>query len=66
MTASAARPGRSAVAAAIIALTAALVAFDLATSEPINPYAAPSPLAFGSGDAAGTAHGAAPTAKAPE
>ncbi len=61
MTAAPARPGRSIVAAAIIAAGTAIIAFDLATSEPINPYTAPPPLAFGSGEAAGTAHCAAPT-----
>lgn len=66
MTAAPARPPRSVVALSIIAAAAALIAFDLATSEPINPYAAPPPLAFGSGEAAGSAHCAAPTAAAPE
>lgn len=55
-----ARPGRLAVAALILAATAALIAADLATSDPINPFAAPLPLAFGSGQSAGGAHCAAP------
>lgn len=62
----AARPGRSATAAFVLAAAAALVGLDLATSEAINPFAAPPPLAFGSGQAAGAAHCAAPTARAPE
>jgi hypothetical protein len=61
-----ARPGRLGVAAAILAATVAFLALDLATSEPINPFAAPPPLTFGSGLAAGGAHCASPTADAPE
>lgn len=33
-----------------------LMAFDLAASEPLDPYAQPPLLAFGSGAAAGGAH----------
>ncbi|TVQ53471.1 MAG: hypothetical protein EA355_13430 [Rhodobacteraceae bacterium] len=55
-----ARPGRLAVAALILAATAALIAVDLATSDPINPFAAPPPLAFGSGQSGGGAHCATP------
>lgn len=61
-----AHPGRLGVAALILGAAAAFVALDLATSEPINPYAAPPPLAFGSGQAAGGAHCAAPNVSAPE
>jgi hypothetical protein len=61
-----ARPGRLGVAVAILAATVAFLAIDVATSEPINPFAAPPPLAFGSGQAAGGAHCATPTAEAPE
>jgi hypothetical protein len=55
-----ARPGRLGVAAAIFLAAAAFLAFDLATAEPINPFAAPPPIAFGSGQSAGGAHCAAP------
>jgi hypothetical protein len=61
-----ARPGRLGVAAAILVAAAAFLAFDLATSETINPFAAPPPLAFGPGQAASGAHCAAPTQQAPE
>jgi hypothetical protein len=59
-----ATPGRLGTAALVLAAAAAFLAFDLATSEPINPFAAPPPLAFGSGQAAGGAHCAAPAAEA--
>lgn len=59
-TAAPARPGRLAVAGAILAAAAAFLAFDLATSERINPFAAPPPMAFGSGQSAGGAHCAMP------
>jgi hypothetical protein len=61
-----ASPGRLAVAGLTLAAAAAFVAIDLAASEPIDPFAAPPPAAFGSGLAAGGAHCAAPTATAPE
>jgi hypothetical protein len=60
MTARPARPGRLGVATAIMFAAGVFLAFDLATSEPINPFAAPPPLAFGSGQAASGAHCAAP------
>lgn len=56
-----ARPGRLGIAAAILLAAGAFLAFDFATSEAINPFAAPPPLAFGSGQAAGGAHCAAPS-----
>ncbi|WP_022708365.1 hypothetical protein [Paracoccus zeaxanthinifaciens] len=40
-------------------LVLGLVAFDLAISEPPNPFRAPPILAFGSGQASGGAHCAA-------
>jgi hypothetical protein len=61
-----ARIGRQGVAAAILVAAAVFLAFDLATSEPINPFAAPPPLAFGSGQAASGAHCASPTEQAPD
>jgi hypothetical protein len=65
MTAPAA-PGRLTVSALVLAAAAAFLAFDLANSEPIDPFAVPPPVALGSGLAAGGAHCAAPTAAAPE
>jgi hypothetical protein len=41
---------------AVAALVAALITFDLAASEPPNPFRAPPLLALGSGLAAGGAH----------
>jgi len=44
---------------AVAALVAALIGFDLAASEPPNPFRAPPLLALGSGQASGGAHCAA-------
>lgn len=46
--------------AAAALLTGALIAFDLSVSATPNPFQAPPLLALGSGQAAGTAHCAAP------
>ena len=55
------RPSRLGVAAAVFLAGAAFLALDLARSEAINPFAAPPPVAFGSGLGAGGAHCAAPS-----
>jgi hypothetical protein len=55
-----AAPGRLAVAALVLASTGGFLAFDLANSQPIDPFAVPPPVALGSGLAAGGAHCAAP------
>jgi hypothetical protein len=57
-----ATPPRRAVAALSLGALALFVAFDLATSAPIDHFAAPAPVALGSGQAAGAAHCAAPPA----
>lgn len=40
----------------LLAAAGALLAFDLATSAPLDPYRAPPLVALGSGQAAGGAH----------
>lgn len=47
------------VVIALLAALAGLLAFDLATSLPLDPFAAPPLLALGSGQAASGAHCAA-------
>jgi hypothetical protein len=44
---------------AVAVMLAGLIAFDLAASEPANPFKAPPLLALGSGQASGGAHCAA-------
>ena len=46
-------------ATATLALIAAMVLVDLATSAPLDPFRAPPAIALGSGQAAGGAHCAA-------
>ena len=46
-------------ATATLALIAAIVLVDLATSAPLDPFRAPPAIALGSGQAAGGAHCAA-------
>jgi hypothetical protein len=46
-----AAPGRRAVGGAAVAGLLALLAFDFAVSEPIDPFDQPPPAAFGSGQA---------------
>lgn len=55
-----ARPGRVAVGSAALAITALVLALDLATAERIDPIRVPAPAALGSGVAASVAHCAAP------
>lgn len=50
---------RRLTASACIALVTAIVAMDLATSAPLDPYRAPPAVALGSGQATGGAHCAA-------
>lgn len=47
---------RRVTALAALALLAALLALDLAVSEPPNPYQAPPLIALGSGQASAGAH----------
>ncbi|MBK5934607.1 hypothetical protein C8N32_13116 [Rhodovulum imhoffii] len=47
---------RRPVAIALVLAVLALLAFDLATSAPLNPYNAPPPIALGSGQASTGAH----------
>ena len=51
---------RRATALAVVALVAGLLTLDVATSAPLNPFAAPALLALGSGQAATGALCAAP------
>ncbi|TCP42831.1 hypothetical protein [Rhodovulum marinum] len=44
------------VVIALLAAVAALLALDLATSHPLDPFAAPPLMALGSGQASGGAH----------
>jgi hypothetical protein len=60
MSATPASLGRLGVAGVILAAGLALVAVDLATSAPVNPFTAPPPAAFGSGVTTAAAHCAAP------
>ncbi|SDE39713.1 hypothetical protein [Limimaricola pyoseonensis] len=50
---------RKPIAFGVLGLVAALIAADLAGSEPLNPYQAPPLMAYGSGLAATGAHCAA-------
>lgn len=50
---------RRPVAAGVVCLVFALLAFDLATSAPLNPFKAPPFIALGSGQASSGAHCAA-------
>ena len=54
---------RAHVTLAVLLLVGGVVAFDVATADPLNPYAAPPMLALGSGMAAAGAHCAAPPPK---
>lgn len=47
---------RRAVAGAVLAALGALIAFDLSTSAPLDPFTAPPLLALGSGQATSGAH----------
>ena len=47
---------RRLIAALTLLLLGGFLAFDLATSAPLDPYQAPPLLALGSGTAAGGAH----------
>lgn len=49
-------PGRSAVGAVTLLLLISLLAVDLVSSAPIDPYQAPHPIALGSGQAPKGAH----------
>ena len=49
-------PGRTFVGGLALGLMVLLVAADLLTSTPIDPYLAPYPTALGSGQAPGVAH----------
>ncbi len=53
-------PSRVAVGALSLAGVALVLALDLATAVPLDPFQAPPPAAFGSGLAASGAHCAAP------
>ncbi|MBP0484159.1 hypothetical protein [Sagittula salina] len=44
------------IAALTLALLGGLLAFDIAASDPLNPFRAPPLLALGSGSAASGAH----------
>jgi len=54
-----ASPPRLTVAGLTLGAIALFVAFDLAISAPIDPFATPPPAALGSGQPAGAAHCAA-------
>ena len=54
------RPGRVFVGALSLGGIALILALDLATAVPLDPFQAPPPAAFGSGLAASGAHCAAP------
>ncbi|WP_372890350.1 hypothetical protein [Rhodosalinus sp.] len=51
---------RRLTAALALALLAGLLLLDLSRSAPLDPFAAPPPIALGSGQAPGGAHCAAP------
>ncbi|MCC5976512.1 MAG: hypothetical protein JJU21_00480 [Salinarimonas sp.] len=54
---------RRPVAIAVALLLLGILALDTGISAPLNPFAAPSPIALGSGQAAGGAHCAAPATR---
>lgn len=49
-------PGRTLTGVAVLILLGLLLVLDTAQSRPINPYAAPPPVALGSGEAPSGAH----------
>ncbi len=53
-------PGRVLVGTLSLGAVALVLALDLATAVPLDPFQAPPPAAFGSGLAASGAHCAAP------
>lgn len=56
-------PSRRPVAIAVALLLLGVLAIDSGVSAPPNPFTAPSPIALGSGQAAGGAHCAAPAVR---
>lgn len=56
MTSTLPRPGRTATGLLTLALIVLLLLLDARQSTPINPHAAPSPVALGSGQAPAGAH----------
>lgn len=49
-------PGRPLAGLAVLVLLGLLLLLDTAQSQPINPYAAPPPVALGSGEPPSGAH----------
>lgn len=56
MTSIFSRPGRTATGLLTLAMIVLLLILDARQSIPINPHAAPSPVALGSGQAPAGAH----------
>ena len=56
-------PSRRPVAIAVGLFLLIVIAIDQGVSAPPNPFTAPSPIALGSGQAAGGAHCAAPAVR---
>ncbi len=54
---------RRPVAVAVALLLLGVLALDTGVSAPLNPFAAPPPVALGSGQAASGAHCAAPATR---